>query len=89
MSAARGWRAGRLVVWASALCVVCFLAWAHWARLDQITRAGGQVIASARNQVIQATEGGVLVEMPVREGARVARPVAGALRLHQGRGRSP
>lgn len=73
MSAARGWRAGRLVVWASALCVVCFLAWAHWARLDQITRAGGQVIASARNQVIQATEGGVLVEMPVREGARVAR----------------
>jgi adhesin transport system membrane fusion protein len=73
VSAGASRRAGRLVVWASALVLGCFLAWAHWARLDQITRAGGQVIASARNQVIQALDGGVLVEMPVREGDRVAR----------------
>ena len=65
--------AGRLVVWASAVVIGCFVAWAHWARLDQITRAAGQVIASARNQVIQALDGGVLVELPVREGGRVVR----------------
>ncbi len=73
MIAARQPWAGRLVVWASALSLGCFLAWAHWARLDQITRASGQVIASARNQVIQVMEGGVLVELPVREGVRVKR----------------
>jgi len=72
IAARKPW-AGRLVVWTSALSLGCFLVWAHWARLDQITRASGQVIASARNQVIQVMEGGVLVELPVREGVRVKR----------------
>ena len=64
---------GRMLIWGSALAVAGFLLWAQWAELDQITRANGQVIASARNQVIQVPEGGVLDDLPVREGAPVKR----------------
>jgi adhesin transport system membrane fusion protein len=61
------------VTWSCAVAITSFGLWANWAELDQITRANGQVIASSRNQVIQASEGGVLVEMPVREGTAVKR----------------
>lgn len=64
---------GRLLIWGSAIAIGGFLLWANWAELDQITRAPGQVIASARNQVIQVAEGGVLTKLPVREGAQVKR----------------
>jgi adhesin transport system membrane fusion protein len=64
---------GRVLIWSSAIAVAGFLLWANWAQLDQITRANGQVIASSRNQVIQVSEGGVLAELPVREGAQVKR----------------
>ena len=66
-------RTSRALVWGSAVAVAGFLLWAQWAELDQITRATGQVIASSRNQVIQVPEGGVLAEMPVREGGQVRR----------------
>ncbi|MES2759888.1 MAG: HlyD family type I secretion periplasmic adaptor subunit [Pseudomonadota bacterium] len=64
---------GRVLIWGSALAIGGLLVWASWAELDQITRANGQVIASSRNQVIQVSEGGMLVELPVREGAQVRR----------------
>ena len=64
---------GRILIWSSAAAIAGFLLWAHWAELDQITRAAGQVIASSRNQVIQVPEGGVLSELPVKEGAAVKR----------------
>ncbi|MDO8300119.1 HlyD family type I secretion periplasmic adaptor subunit [Lacisediminimonas sp.] len=66
-------RTGRALVWGSVLAVAGFVLWAQWAELDQITRTNGQVIASSRNQVIQVPEGGVLAEMPVREGGLVKR----------------
>jgi adhesin transport system membrane fusion protein len=64
---------GRLLIWGCAITILAFIIWASWAELDQITRANGQVIASSRNQVIQVSEGGILVELPVREGAQVKR----------------
>jgi len=64
---------GRMLIWGSALAIAGFLIWANWAELDQITRANGQVIASSRNQVIQAPDGGVLAALPVREGVEVKR----------------
>ena len=66
-------RAGRALVLSSALAIGGFLLWASLAEIDQITRATGQVIASARNQVIQSQEGGVIAEIFVREGDRVNR----------------
>lgn len=63
----------RVLIWGSACAVVAFLVWANWAELDEITRASGQVIVSSRNQVIQVMEGGVLAELPVKEGVVVKR----------------
>ncbi|QQN75454.1 HlyD family efflux transporter periplasmic adaptor subunit [Croceicoccus sp. YJ47] len=48
-----------------------FLAWSLWAELDQITRAPGTVVPSARTQIVQSSEGGVISQMLVREGDRV------------------
>lgn len=67
------WSSSRLLIWGSTLALGGFVVWAQWAQLDQITRASGQVIASARNQVIQVSEGGVLAALPVREGSIVKR----------------
>ena len=66
-------RASRLLLWASITTVAGFLLWANWAELDTLTRATGQVIASSRNQVIQAPDGGVLERMLVKEGDAVKR----------------
>lgn len=63
----------RSFVWVFLVVILIFVLWAQWALLDQVTRAPGQVIASSRNQVIQSTDGGVLVELPVKEGAPVKR----------------
>jgi adhesin transport system membrane fusion protein len=73
MSTKKGAGSGRVLIWGCAMALAGFLVWANWAELDQITRANGQVIASSRNQVIQVSEGGVLVELPVREGAQIKR----------------
>lgn len=48
-----------------------FLAWAAWFEIDQSVRAQGQLIPSARTQVIQAADGGVLSHILVREGEAV------------------
>lgn len=49
------------------------VAWASLATLEQVARARGQVIASARTQVVQAATDGQIVEVSVREGQRVSR----------------
>ncbi len=61
------------VIWASLLALLCFIGWAWQAELDQITRAQGQIIAGGRTQVIQASDGGVLNELLVKEGDKVER----------------
>lgn len=63
----------RLMVWACMASVIVFLWWADWAELDQITRANGQVITTSRNQVIQASDGGVLSVLNVKEGDKVSK----------------
>lgn len=61
------------VVWAMVGVVLAFVLWAAWAELDQLTRGGGQVIASSHTQVVQAVDGGILGQLRVREGAVVQR----------------
>lgn len=58
----------RQLMWMTALTLGCFLAWASWAEIDEVTRAQGAVIASSRTQLIQSPEGGVLQEILVKEG---------------------
>lgn len=50
---------------------VVFLSWAAWFEIDQTVRAQGSVITSARTQIIQAADGGVLAEILVQEGQEV------------------
>lgn len=63
----------RRLIRACAAAIVGLLIWAAWAELEQVTRANGQFIASSRNQVVQASDGGVLSEMRVQEGTVVKR----------------
>ncbi len=60
-----------LLLFLSALLIGA-LAWAHYSRVEEITRGDARVIPSSREQVIQSLEGGILQEMMVREGEIVA-----------------
>jgi adhesin transport system membrane fusion protein len=51
--------------------LVAFFAWAGLFHIDQIVRAQGQIIPIERTQIIQAADGGVLVELRVKEGELV------------------
>ncbi len=51
----------------------CFGVWASLAEVDEVTRGQGQVVPSQRIQEIQYYEGGVLAEMLVKEGQKVAK----------------
>ena len=61
----------RVSVWAIAGVLVTFISWAHWAVIDQITRAPGSVIASSKTQVIQSMDGGTIETLYVKEGDTV------------------
>ena len=51
--------------------LVLFAAWSVYFEINQSVRAQGQVIASARTQIIQSVDGGVLSTLNVIEGQRV------------------
>lgn len=59
------------IITLSTLALVAFLVWAAFARLDEVSAGTGKVIPSAREQVIQSLEGGILAELAVREGMLV------------------
>lgn len=65
-------RAPHLVLWLCALAMSAFLLWAGIFKLDIISVADGQVVPSSRVQVVQHLEGGIVREILVREGERVA-----------------
>jgi adhesin transport system membrane fusion protein len=51
--------------------LIVFILWASFFELDQTVRAQGQIIPSARTQIIQAADGGVLSAILVHEGQSV------------------
>ncbi|NLX19601.1 MAG: HlyD family type I secretion periplasmic adaptor subunit [Desulfobulbus sp.] len=61
-------RGGRLIVWLIGLFVLCFLIWAAWAEIDEVTRGDGKVIPSRQIQVVQNLEGGILAKLLVHVG---------------------
>ncbi len=56
------------LVWFSVISVAILITWAGFASLDQIARGQGQVVPSQRVQLMQNLEGGIVQEIPVREG---------------------
>ena len=51
-----------------AAVVLILLVWAAFAPIDEVTRGEAKVVPSTQLQVIQTVDGGVVEEMPVREG---------------------
>jgi adhesin transport system membrane fusion protein len=58
----------RLLLWVAVIGFAVLLLWAHFAQIDQITRAQGQIIASAKTQIVQSPDGGVVQKLLVKEG---------------------
>lgn len=52
--------------------VALALIWANWAELDSVTRGEGRVVSSVQNQMVQASEGGVILRRFVSENSTVA-----------------
>jgi adhesin transport system membrane fusion protein len=52
-------------------CLAAFIAWAGYFEIDQTVHTTGQVILSARPQLVQTADGGVLKELTVQEGDTV------------------
>ncbi|MBP2281019.1 adhesin transport system membrane fusion protein [Psychrobacter sp. PL15] len=63
----------RIIIWGALVGIITLIVWAYFAQIDQVTRATGTIIASARTQDIQAVEGGVLTEILVKEGEDVTK----------------
>lgn len=63
----------RLIIWALTAMGICFLLWAYFAELDQVTTGMGKVIPSSQIQVIQSLDGGIMEAMYVKEGMIVTK----------------
>ena len=61
----------RWVLWTTLIGLLLFFTWATFARINQVAHAQGTVIASAKTQIIQAPDGGVLTKLLVKEGDTV------------------
>jgi adhesin transport system membrane fusion protein len=61
----------RKVILLTAAAFLGFIGWASVAKIDQVSRASGQVIPAGRVQIVQSTDGGVIETINVREGDRV------------------
>jgi|SRR5690554_1104146 adhesin transport system membrane fusion protein len=51
---------------------VLLLIWSALAQIDEVTRGEGKVIPASQLQIVQSTDGGVVRQLLVREGDRVA-----------------
>jgi len=54
----------RLLIW----IVILFLAWASFAKVDEVTRGEGKVIPYSQIQILQSMDGGIVSELLVHEG---------------------
>jgi adhesin transport system membrane fusion protein len=64
-------RGAQKIVRAAAIAVAALLVWAALAPVDEVTRGDARVIPSRQLQVVQSLDGGVVVEILVREGQLV------------------
>ena len=60
--------AAHLILWAIAAFMIVFIAWAAFARLDEVSRGQGRVIPSRQLQIVSNLEGGIVKDILVRQG---------------------
>lgn len=70
-AAARRLRRPRLLVHLMLALVVAAGAWMATAHIDRVVQTQGRVIASAKQQLVQHLEGGIVAQVKVREGQTV------------------
>ncbi len=58
----------RVIIWAILAFIVIAVIWANFASLDEVTRGSGKVIPSGQVQVIQNLEGGIVLDLLIKEG---------------------
>ena len=63
---------GSTIMFTIIALVALALYWANWAELDSVTRGEGRIISSVQNQLVQASEGGVIMRRYVSENTKVA-----------------
>ena len=64
-------RTARLFLWLTGSLMFFFLIWAAVGQLDVVSTASGQVIPSSKVKSVQHLEGGIILEIKVREGDAV------------------
>ena len=57
-----------LIVWVVSASLLALLAWAWHFDLDEVSTGTGKVVPSSKEQMVQSLEGGILVDLKVREG---------------------
>lgn len=57
-----------LIVWIVSAALVGLLSWAWSFELDEVSTGTGKVVPSSKEQMVQSLEGGILVDLKVREG---------------------
>ncbi len=58
----------RLILWFWIVTIIALITWAYFAKIDEIVRGEGKVIAQSQNKMIQNLEGGIIEEILVKEG---------------------
>ena len=64
--------ASSLLLFTIAALILFLIIWASFSEIEEITRGSGQVVPTQEIQVVQSLEGGILQELLVVEGERVA-----------------
>lgn len=61
-------RNSRRVVWLTVVLMISIVAWANWAKLDEVIVGSGKVVPARAIQQIQSLEGGILESLHVQQG---------------------
>lgn len=61
----------RIVLYAWLAAFFIFIIWAAFAKVDEISRGNGSVVASGQNKIIQHLEGGIIEKIMIEEGQSV------------------
>ena len=66
-----GGMAGSFLIFTVILLIILLIVWANATELDNVTRGQGKVVSPLQNQLVQASEQGVLKTKYVEEGEKV------------------